>query len=101
MKVNEATTRVYDLVMRDKDLRKMLDEVCSQERPLVTIADQLLGMLAEWGWNDIMRRAIPRWDEVPLYWHEIIIDCIDLEAIVTLRIHDLRGYESTLQDPVY
>lgn len=101
MRLNEATSRVFDLLMRDKDLGQMLDQVCAQERSVVVLADQLLGMLADWGWNDIMRRAIPRWDEVPLYWHEIIIDCIDLEAIVTLRIHDLRGYESTLQDPVY
>jgi hypothetical protein len=101
MKLNEATSRVFDLLMRDQDLNQMLDEVCAQERPMVVLADQLSSMLASWGWMDIMDRSIPLWDEVPVCLHEIIIDCIDLEAIVTLRIHDLRGYESTLQDPVY
>lgn len=101
MRLNEATSRVFDRIVCNPDLRVQLDQVCQEPRPVVTLARDLELCLLDYGWARLFRSIDFGWDEIPAYWQAVIIDSVDLEAIVTLRIHDLRGLESPLQDPVY
>jgi hypothetical protein len=101
MRINEATSRVGNVLYINSEYREVLDQICTQDRPLVVLGNELYSALCDLGWYEIMSLCIPNWLGIPEHARALLIDAVDCEAIVTFRVHDLRGMESVAQDPVF